>query len=106
MKNRKIELESIVHRVLVKSSLARDDNFILVNMVYDELNPSTGAKTFDYVMRNHKWLSLPSFESVTRARRKLQAEYPQLKGSKQTQVARKKEEHEFIDYSRGHWHDF
>lgn len=106
MKNKKIELELIVHGVLVKSREARNDNFILVNMVYDELNPSTGSKTFDYVMKNHKWLSLPSFESITRARRKLQAEYPQLKGDKQTLAARKKEEYDFIDYSRGHYHDF
>lgn len=105
MKNRKIELETIVTGCLVQSREARDDDFVLVNMVYDRINATTGSKSFDYVMRNHVFLGLPSFESITRARRKVQAARRDLQGSKQMKAIRKQEEKAFYNYATDTWYE-
>ena len=99
MKNMR-KLEGVVKSTLEISKAAREDDFILVCMVYGELNGAVKYKNFEYVMQNHKELRLPSFESITRARRRLQSEYPHLNSSKETQSIRASEEKRFRDYSR------
>lgn len=98
MKNMR-KLEGVVKSTLEISKESREDDFLLVCMVYGELNGAVKYKNFEYVMKNHKILGLPSFESITRARRKLQSKYSYLKPSKKTQSARASEEMLFRDYS-------
>ena len=73
---KRLELQPIVKEILEKSLIARDDDFILIGMVYYKLHPTD--YTFSYIAKHHKELKLPSFESITRARRKVQEEYPEL----------------------------
>ena len=48
---------------------------------------------------NARKLGLPAFESVSRARRKLQAENEELRGSSENQKAREERELEMFEYS-------
>lgn len=45
--------------------------------------------------------SYPSYESVTRCRRKLQEFYPELLPDAKTQQKRKENEERYLDYARG-----
>ena len=92
------KIEYLVREVLEINKMARDDDFYLVLNVYGEICPNVRDKDFSYVMANHKQLKLPSFESITRARRKLQAEYPELRGSEEVRGRRSKEEDKFRKY--------
>lgn len=94
------KLEPIVKQVLEESQLARDDDFVLIRDVYRELNPHLVEEPFSKVLDLHKGYHLPSFESVTRARRKLQSEYKNLASSKQVEAMRAEEEENFREYAR------
>jgi len=50
-------------------------------------------------MMHHKEYRLPSFESITRARRKLVNKYPGLKPTEKVQKARKEEEVIYFEYA-------
>lgn len=93
------KVEAIVKKVLTKHPEARDDDFLLVFRAYKKMNPSIKGMYFWHVMRNHKELGLPSFESITRARRKLQSNFPELKSSSKAAEIRAEEYMEYIDYS-------
>ena len=54
---------------------------------------------FSEIMLNHNDYGLPSFESITRARRKLFEKYPNLKPKLITKIRKEKEEG-FKDYAR------
>ena len=95
------KLESTVKAVLMAHPSARDDDFILINRVYAHYKFDAGSTYFDELMTSHKKYNLPSFESITRARRKLQAEYPELRASQATQAIRKYEQESFRDYALG-----
>lgn len=99
MKNMQ-KIEWIVECTLRSSKAAREDDFLLICMVYKEINETTLCKNFEYVMKNHQYLGLPSFESITRARRKLQNQYPLLKAEKKMKATREAEERAFKDYYR------
>ena len=95
------KVESAVKAVLIAHPDARDDDFILINRVYQRFKFDVGSTYFDTVMSNAKKYRLPSFESITRARRKLQAEYPELRASQQEQAIRRYEQETFRDYALG-----
>lgn len=52
------------------------------------------------VLTQHKYLGLPSFESVSRTRRKLQARYPELAGSRPVQKMRATGEKAYRRYAK------
>ena len=78
------KIEPIVLECLENNLETRIDDFILVYQVYKRY--LTGlcfdAYTFKDVIENHKTLKLPSFESITRCRRKLQELHPDLASEK------------------------
>lgn len=94
------KLEPIVKQVLEDSQLARDDDFVLIKAVFESINPHAVHEPFSKVLDLHKSYGLPSFESVTRARRKLQSEYKNLASSKQVEAMRAEEEENFREYAR------
>lgn len=94
-------LESKVFVVLERFPLARKDDFYLYFCVCREINYNVATiDKFSYVMLHHKELGFPSFESVTRCRRKVFELYPNLKPEKVTKLRKEKEE-EFREYSKG-----
>lgn len=75
------QIKAIVGRVLEKHEEARKDDFVLFALVCDEMGV-TGNFDFRTTLREHKLFGLPSWESVSRARRKIQAEYRALTDAK------------------------
>lgn len=97
--NKLYKVEELVEKVLREYPDSRNDNFILIYRVYREINEDLVLRElFFQVMLYHKEYELPSFESITRARRKLQNKYPELKPTKEVQELRDKEEMTFFDY--------
>ena len=86
-------LEKVVEGILRKSDLAREDDCYLILEVIREMYPFEVGKTFAQVMFSAKSKGI-SFESITRCRRKLQKEYPELKSREID------EQNEYIQYSR------
>lgn len=94
------KIEPIVKEVLEQYEDSRNDNFVLIYRVYKEINEELVLRElFFEVMMNHKEYGLPSFEGITRARRKLMNEYPNLKPMKVVQEARKEEEIIYREYA-------
>lgn len=90
------ELEKVVDMVLEKDPSTRNDDFFLINEVYKSLGVDTN-NNMAFLLRNHLFYRLPSFESVTRARRKVLEKKPYLKENNEK---RKEQELQFIEYSR------
>ncbi len=92
-------IKNIVLRVLTEHEEARKDDFILLRYVLDELGVPSN---FDMrtMLHNHVIFGLPSFESITRARRRVQAENPELKDEKAVEI-RAAEEKEYREFAHG-----
>lgn len=99
-------LESMVLKIMQRYEATRSDDFVLIYVVYREIAihkeicfnmPLTDS--FCNMMMNHKKYGFPSFESVTRTRRKIFETYPELKPKKITKE-RKKAEEEYKEYSK------
>lgn len=76
-------LEDKVKAIMQKNEDVRNDDMTLYLIVCNTYLKGTGAMPFAEVMEQYKYLGLPSFESVGRTRRKLQAKYPELAGERQ-----------------------
>ena len=92
-----IKLEKIVEEVLQLEPLAREDDCYLIFKVVQRTNPELAGATFANVMFNAKAKGI-SFESITRARRKVQKKHPELVHA-ETEEARQIEQIEYIEYA-------
>ena len=99
-------LESMVLKIMQRYEATRSDDFVLIYVVYREIAihkeicfnmPLTDS--FCDMMMNHKKYGFPSFESVTRTRRKIFETHQELKPKKITKE-RKKAEEEYKEYSK------
>lgn len=97
-KERLKNLEKVVEEILRKSELAREDDCYLILEVVRKMFPLEVGKTFAKVMFNAKSKGI-SFESITRARRKVQLKYPELKNKKISEI-RNNEQQEYIEYAK------
>ena len=94
------KLEDVVKEVLTKYEETRKDDFKLIYCVYREINfKYITREPFWDVMLNHDLYKLPSFESITRSRRKIQKDIPELAEEK-TKKKRLEVTADYIDYSR------
>lgn len=93
------KVEDVVKEVLENEKGSRNDNFLLVYEVYRRINKAVTRMPFNNVMLLHKEYGLPSFESIVRCRRKLQADNENLRPSKKVQELRLNETSEYINYS-------
>ena len=93
-------IEGKVRAVLQKDEEARNDDMLLYLKVCNGCLKDTGAMPFAEVIAQYKYLGLPSFESVGRTRRKLQAEHPELLGSIRIQKLRAKQEQNYRRYAK------
>ena len=93
------KIEDVVKEVLTRIPETRDDDFKLIAEVYYEMDFNIAGTSFALMMLGHKEFGLPPFESITRARRKLQATFEELKGSKKVQEARLNETSKYINYA-------
>ena len=81
-------IEKKVRAVLEKNEDARNDDMVLYLALCNACLKDAGAMPLAEIMTQHKYLGLPSFESVSRTRRKLQAQHPELAGSRPVQKMR------------------
>lgn len=93
-------INNIVTNILFDFPEARDDDNILYIKVIDEILPGASQKTFADILTNLKKYKLPPFESVSRARRKVQELRKDLRGSEKSQDIRKQEEFNYWLYYR------
>lgn len=89
-------VEPLVYRALTDNPITRTDDFILVLEVLK--NFVTAEMRLETVLEHHTELGLPSFESISRARRKLQERYPDLK-NKATAEMRAEAEKDYREYA-------
>lgn len=90
------QIEPLVEEALLTNKKCRGDNFILYLEVlkkYVDLNLSIKE-----VFLNHKILGIPSLETITRCRRKLQEKNPELRDENAT-LMRAKAEEEHLEYA-------
>lgn len=92
-----IRLDKIVEEVLREDTQARKDDNYLIFKVVQITNPELAGSTFANVMFSAKSKGI-SFESITRARRKVQQRYPELVDC-ETESARQVEQIEYMEYA-------
>ena len=89
-----------VKAILTKYPQTRDNDMLLYGQYLFQKNLVGKEETFFKVLASATKRNLPSYESVTRARRKVQEKEPSLRGKKYGQ--RQKTEQEYHDYYRNH----
>lgn len=93
-------IERKVRTILAKNEDARNDDMVLYLVLCNACLKDAGALPLAEVMTQYKYLGLPSFESVSRTRRKLQARYPELVGSRPVRKKRSAGEHDYRRYAK------
>ena len=89
-----------VRRILISWPATQDDDSLLYAIFLAEGRYVSSTETFYKVMSTAKARKLPSYESVTRARRKVQEQEPLLQGERRK--SRMEEEAKYHDYYRNH----
>ena len=74
------DLTEVVKKVLQEHEDARNSDFRTIGWVLAITKPEVMIKPFKEVLWKHKELDLPSFETITRTRQKLQHDFPELRG--------------------------
>lgn len=95
------ELEKTVREILIENEAARGDDFVLVYEVFKKIDPHAfryGEGAF--VAKYHAELGFPSYESITRSRRKLQKRFPELKPSEEILQERSDQEERVKEFVR------
>lgn len=104
-----IKLYDLVKKLLQEKEELRGDDDLLYLTVIRIVHPywNNGRITTDIenatigeFFTSRKSAKLPTFESVTRCRRKVQEEFPDLRPPKKVQEARRVQEEKFYDYSK------
>ena len=93
-----MKVEEVVEQILRKDEYARSNDVYLILRYISKVYPYEIGKKFEEAMTNVSKKGL-SFESITRARRKIQNKYPELKNDKVANFRDKKQK-EYIAYSR------
>lgn len=93
-------VENLVKQALIKNKSAREDDHLLYIEVVYIIDPALVNVNFVMNFKNARQLGLPPFESVSRARRKLQEKYPELRATSKVENARKEKQMEFEEYSK------
>ena len=92
--------DAIVKDILAKYPLARNsDNYLYIRVI-QALNKNAAEYSLSYTLMNLKELGLPCYETVSRARRKIQAEHPELWSDATIKKYREEAEKDFEDYAR------
>ncbi len=97
--NKLYKLEDIVLKVLEEQPDTRKDDFFLVFRVWEQFDERVKTLNCGQVFYNHKKLNLPTFESVTRCRRKIFETRKDLMDDTVTEI-REKETEVYKEYAR------
>lgn len=98
MKKEKLyRLDKTIKKILEEDEIARKDDNYLIFKVVQEIAPDMAGSTFASVMFSAQKRGL-SFESITRARRKVQQTFPELSDKKTVEI-RQEETQEYVEYA-------
>lgn len=92
-------IESRVKTLLFENPLLREDDYMLFAEYVKKYNPELAALPLSEVLTNHFDCGLPSYEGITRTRRKIQAKYPELR-SVNAAHGRAESQKEYFEYSQ------
>lgn len=95
--------QDIVKEMLENHPFTRNSDSKLYVKVCEKIAPEAIGKPFWYVLGNLKEWNLPGFETVRRARQKLQVLHPELAACSDVESGRMVREEEFRDYARRKW---
>lgn len=90
---------TLVKNILEDDTKARGNDMFLYLQVCKIKNLDAVAQPFYVVMQRSKELGLPSYESVSRARRKVQEDHEELKPCKAVQDAREEYEQMMFEWA-------
>ena len=85
-----------VRQILLDNPETRDDDMLLYGAFLAKYRIVNAGETFYAVCATAKQRKIPSYESITRARRKVQEKEPLLQGKRRK--ARMEEEAKYHDY--------
>ena len=91
---------NIVKQILTENPATRDDDMLLYSAFMAKFNLVGTYESFYHVCQTSKARGLPSYEGVTRARRKIQEQEPSLRGTMRRR--RMEEEEVYHDYYSTH----
>ena len=98
------QLTKLVKAILEQDEQARNSDSYLYLRVIRHFAEKQGANIdnmpIPLFLLNMKELGYPPFESVRRTRQKVQADYPELAGSKAVKAARAEAEKEYRQFAR------
>ena len=97
MKNIKRTSE-LVKKILLDYPDSRNSDDALYRYVVEAINPDAACMPFCQVLLHRERYGLPPYESVRRARQKIQENYPILRASKEVEKARAENEQEVRDF--------
>lgn len=95
------KVKELVKNILTESENTRNSDDLLYITVCKRINPIAASLPFYMVLGNRKEYGIPSFESVSRARRKIQEENPDLCGTDTVEAYRKVNEETFREFATG-----
>lgn len=90
----------LVKKILLDDPKARDSDNHLYCAVVISVNPDALTKPFWEVLEHMNDFGLPCFETVRRARQKIQAEHPDLKACEVVESLRSINEEIYKEYAR------
>ena len=93
-------VEAVVEKILDARVDTRSNDDILYMLLCEKYYEGASSMTFKDFAAERKGLTCPSYASVTRARRKVFGNRPEL-NPKKTKEARKKEEKAYREYALG-----
>lgn len=93
-------LQAKIQKILTDNPDTRGNDKLLYFRLAQELSPNTLNMAFgSFLMDRH--VNVPSFESVSRARRKIQSKFPELRADKRVTELRAEKEREYREYAHG-----
>ena len=90
----------VVTLVLMECPEARSNDKLLYYRVCEKMNCNVMGQPFGMIYLNLEEYGLPNPETVTRSRRKLQRQYPELSANEKVERYRMEQEEKFRKYAK------
>lgn len=88
----------MILEVLQEVEAARSDDYILYAEILERFFPEVATMPFRKALLLHQQITVPSYESIARVRRKVQSKYPEYE-SERAKIRRAKLESEYRAYA-------
>lgn len=93
------QTQSVVRKILEQHPETRNSDNLLYIKVIESIDNDLIYKPMKEVLLHAKAYGIPPFESVRRARQKLQADFPELRAKKEIEAERTTNEHIVKSYA-------